>query len=77
LTFISTGDPRSFLVVSTLLGQIENGEILYTNNTQRNKERITQRYFFSIYSVKPMNYNRLVKNFSINMQILNKKSSLA
>ena len=28
LTFISMGDPRSFLVVSTLLGQIENAENL-------------------------------------------------
>ncbi len=28
LTFISMGAPRSFLVVSTLLGQIENAENL-------------------------------------------------
>ncbi len=76
------GGPRSFLVVSTLLGQIESAENFtqmmvkyYTRIIHREiKKGLPGDIFYLSILCKPMNYNRLVRNFSIDMQILKKKS---
>ncbi len=71
LTFISLGDPRSFLVESTLLGQIENTENFtkmmvkyYTRIIHREiKKELPQRCPYLSIMCMSMNYNRLLKSF--------------
>jgi uncharacterized SAM-binding protein YcdF (DUF218 family) len=71
LTFISMSDPRSFLVVSTLLGQIENAENFtkmkvkhYTRIIHSKiKKELPQRCPYLSIMCMSMNYNRLLKSF--------------